>query len=185
MLEETCLRVSVTSAIAELSLIALKYLQKEHHPLMLRSNMVQLQAQEHTQVLIGIVPGGGISYISKAWGGRASDKVITRQCGLLEDLDSGDGVMADRGFDIAADLTPLGVKLYMPAFKGSHRDQLTANEVVSTKRLAEVRIHVERAIGRLKQFHILDDVVPVTMKDTAEQIVTVCGYLTNFMPPLC
>ncbi|XP_070539326.1 uncharacterized protein [Ptychodera flava] len=135
--------------------------------------------------LIGIVPGGGISYISKAWGGRASDKVITRQCGLLEDLDSGDGVMADRGFDIAADLTPLGVKLYMPAFKGSHRDQLTANEVVSTKRLAEVRIHVERAIGRLKQFHILDDVVPVTMKDTAEQIVTVCGYLTNFMPPLC
>ena len=50
--------------------------------------------------LIGIVPQGVITSISKGWGGRASDVHITENCGLLELLQPGDVILADRGFNI-------------------------------------------------------------------------------------
>jgi hypothetical protein len=57
------------------------------------------------KVLIAIAPTGSICYISKAWVGRVSDKVITQRCGFLENLHCGDVVMADRGFNIHEELS--------------------------------------------------------------------------------
>ena len=42
--------------------------------------------------LIGIVPQGAISFISKGWGGRVSDVHSKENCGLLEKLLPGDQV---------------------------------------------------------------------------------------------
>ena len=52
------------------------------------------------KVLIGITPQGTISFVSKAWGGRTSDKFLTENCGIMEKLLPGDLVKADRGFTI-------------------------------------------------------------------------------------
>ena len=52
------------------------------------------------KVLIGIAPTGAITFISKAWTGRISDKVITQKCGFLDHLEYGDVVLADRGFNV-------------------------------------------------------------------------------------
>ena len=53
------------------------------------------------KVLIGITPQGVVSFVSNCWGGRASNKYLTNNCGLLYKLLPGDVVLADRGFDIA------------------------------------------------------------------------------------
>ena len=134
------------------------------------------------KVLVGISPNGVITFVSKLWAGRVTDKAITKDCGVLEKLDSGDNVMADRGFDIQ-NILPDGITLNFPPFKGS-RSQLTGAEKEETERIASVRIHVERAIGRVKNYHILEGVMPLSLASVADQIFTVCCYLTNFLPPL-
>ena len=60
----------------------------------------------------------------------------------------GDSVMADRGFTITDMLDARGVRLNIPPMKT--RDQFTQNELTTTRRIASLRIHVERAIGRIK-----------------------------------
>ena len=131
------------------------------------------------KVLIGISPSGLITFVSKLWSGKVSDKEITLKSGVLALLEDGDNLMADRGFDVK-NILPPGVTLNIPPFKGT-RAQLTANETEETARIASVRIHVERAIGRVKNYHILDGVLPLSLHSTANQIVTVCCLLTNFL----
>ena len=43
--------------------------------------------------LIGMTPQGTISFVSQAWGGRLSDKLITQECGILSKLLPGDLVL--------------------------------------------------------------------------------------------
>lgn len=68
------------------------------------------------KVLIGITPQGSISFVSEAWGGRTSDKYLTENCGILNKLEPGDIVMADRGFTITDSLALKQSELVIPAF---------------------------------------------------------------------
>ena len=77
--------------------------------------------------------------------------------------------MADRGFEILDELTLIGVRLNIPPFLRG-KTQLSEEELVETRRIASVRIHVERAMERIKNFHIFDRTIPQTLTDIAEQI---------------
>ncbi len=102
------------------------------------------------KVLVGITPQGTISYVSDTWGGRVSDKYLTESCGILQNRLPGDVVLADRGFNISESVRMLQARLHIPAFtKG--KSQLDAMEVEDTRTLANVRIHVERVIGLVRQ----------------------------------
>ena len=132
-------------------------------------------------MLVGVTPNGQVTFLSDLWGGRVSDKHITRESGVLDLLEPGDNVMVDHGFDISG-IVPAGVTVNMPPFL-ARSDQLTAAQTEETMSVASVRIHVERAIDRIKTY-ILDGTLPNTFSPYATQIVTVCGFLTNFLPPL-
>lgn len=137
--------------------------------------------------LIGITPQGTVSFISKGWGGRASDKFITEHCGLLNKLLPGDLVLADRGFDIEDSVGLYAARLQIPSFtKG--KPQLSVLDIETTRSLANVRIHVERVIGAVRQKYTIlgHGVVPIQylMSDDTEpclldKIAVVCCALTN------
>ncbi|XP_060602597.1 uncharacterized protein LOC132755711 [Ruditapes philippinarum] len=136
--------------------------------------------------LIGITPQGSISYISNGWGGRASDKYITEACGILDNLLPGDLVLADRGFDIADSVGVYCAEVNIPSFTRG-KSQLSATDVETTRKIAHVRIHVERVIGLVRnKYTILQDKIPIDFliheKDevpTIDKIVNVCCALTN------
>lgn len=135
--------------------------------------------------MVGLSPQLCINYVSKAWGGRTSDKHITLQSkGFIDGLVPGMQVMADRGFTVSNELRQMGVALVLPSFKGRGRPQMTAEECAKSENIAKGRIHIERAIQRIRTFNILATVVRLNMMDIIEQIFTVCAYLTNFQLPI-
>ena len=58
-----------------------------------------------------------VSFISKGWGGCASDQFITEHSGFLRQVLSGDIILADRGFLIEESLGARGASLYIPALQ--------------------------------------------------------------------
>ena len=143
------------------------------------------------KILVGISPSGAVTFLSKAWGGRASDNKITKESGILNKLNPGDIVLADRGFTLTDELALRGCKLIVPAFtKG--KKQLSAKEVEESRLLARVRIHVERVINRVKDFKILSGTLPITLVKknkgddlaTIDKIVATVGGIVNLSPPI-
>ena len=111
--------------------------------------------------LIGITPKGTISFISKAWGGRTSDKFITEHSGFLNNIFPGDLILADRGFDIQDSVGSMMAQVKIPSFtKG--KSQLAPIDLETTRKIAHVRIHVERVIGTVRQkYTILNGPLPI------------------------
>ena len=78
---------------------------------------------------------------------------------------------------------PIGVRLNIPPLLDKHQ-QLLLNDIMATKSIAAVRIHVERAIGRLKHFRILDGTIDNSLFDLLDRIVFGAATLCNFLPSL-
>ena len=135
--------------------------------------------------LVACTPNGAISFVSAVYLGSVSDVALTEESGFLKKLEGMQGVsiMADRGFTIKEMLSNLGVDLNLPPFMDG-RSQLPADEMERGRSIASLRIHVERAIGRMKNYKILKSVFPLKMCRIANQIVTICAYLSNFHPAL-
>ena len=64
------------------------------------------------------------------------------------------------------------------------KDQLAPDQEDETRQIASVRIDVERAIERIKNFNILRQMIPNTMAEDMNKIWKVCTILTNFKGPL-
>ena len=139
--------------------------------------------KHHTTLkgLIGISPRGAITFISQLYTGSISDREIVARSGFLDlPFEDNDSVMADKGFTIQ-DLLPMGVSFNIPPFLGSS-SQMPAEDVVKTQEIASLRIHVERAINKIKNFHIWDEVIPLHQLGLVNQMWSVCVILCNAQP---
>lgn len=139
--------------------------------------------------LIGVTPQGVISFTSQGWGGRSNDKFITEHCGILDNLIPGNVILADRGFNNLDSVGFYCAKLVLPASAWAKK-QLSQVEVEYTRKIASLRIHVERIIGYMRnKFSILKETLPIEMCITADyeiaeidKIVHVCCAPVNLVP---
>ena len=96
------------------------------------------------KVLIGIAPQGIVSFLSSAWVGRVSDKYLTEHFDVLKNLET--------WFMLTEDLTypkrfPCMVAHIAHSSINKKKSQLSADDVHQTRKIAKVRIDVERVIG--------------------------------------
>ncbi|KAJ8946140.1 hypothetical protein NQ314_008962 [Rhamnusium bicolor] len=127
--------------------------------------------------LISCTPDGIINFVSGGFGGRASDAVIVENSGFLATLPSNVNVMADRGFKhIEHLLVSKGCVLVRPPTV-SAGTKPTKDEVLETKRIASLRIHIERVIRRLREFSFLAPHACIDNK--------LLGYTDNVIKIVC
>ncbi|XP_068747396.1 uncharacterized protein [Montipora capricornis] len=158
------------------------YIEKPTTPSAKRATWSNYKQHNTIKALAGISPDGMFTFVSKLWTGNSSDRHITEQSGFLDLLEPGDSIMADKGFNIRDLATKKRVLLNVPPLcKGK---QLSTKAVKTTRQIASVRIHVERAIERLKNFRLLQGNLPLTLLDIADHILIVCASLCNLLPPL-
>ena len=136
------------------------------------------------KVLFGVTPDIYISFISQAYPGSISDNAITVKSGILDLLEPGDCIMADKEFTLSnSELQPRGLELVVPPFcQGG--GAFTAPEVETTKEVANRRIVVENCIMRTRVYRILRTRLPVLTASGASDTVQTCGYLLNLRAPL-
>ncbi|KAL7300297.1 hypothetical protein TKK_0006927 [Trichogramma kaykai] len=128
---------------------------------------------------------------AESWSQYKHHKTIKVLIGITGQGSIRDVVLADRGFLIEDLLNTVGASLYIPAFtKGVN--QLDPLDLEKTRKIANVRIHVERVIGGLKQkFQILSGRIPLDMLYTdsngdslIDEIILVCGALFDLCPSI-
>lgn len=130
--------------------------------------------------LVGAAPNGVATYSSKLYPGSTSDKKIVQHCGVINQLDPGDLILADKGF-VIKDILPNDVQLNVPPFLTT--PQFTREQVRETELIAKARVHIERVMNRIKNFRVLK-FIPAEMFKIATEIFQLCVALTNFQYPL-
>ncbi|CAB3998020.1 Hypothetical predicted protein [Paramuricea clavata] len=133
--------------------------------------------------LVGISPNVWVTFVSNLYGGSISDREIVEKSHFIDLLEHPDVIMADRGFEIQDILATKQVRLFIPPKRQSKMDQFSKEDCFETMRIANVRIHIERAIRRVKGWHIFDQVLPLSMNGVVNQIWTVCCLLVNWQKP--
>ena len=134
------------------------------------------------KALIGISPVGVIIFVSPLYPRSISDNQISQKSGILHSLEPGDSVMAYRGFDIEDDLIILGAHLKIPPFLRG-KQQLSQQKLITTRQIDSLRIHVERAMERIKNFQIFDRSLQLNITVIINRLFFVCCVLKNFKPP--
>lgn len=131
------------------------------------------------KILVGETPGGMISFVSNGYGGKASDSLITDECGILALCEPyTDAIMADKGFLIDKKCEDARVTLYRPPFLGKRR-QLTERAALQNQSIAAARVHVESAIQRMKVFKTLREPFDVEMLPYFDKVITIVAGIVN------
>ena len=123
-------------------------------------------------------PSGAVSFMSEGWSGRVSDKEITTKSGFLDYIEHGDQVLADRGFTIEEELAACGGILVIPHFTHG-KEQMSAAQVDESRHISNVRVHIERVIGRLRTYKILNTTIPIPQVDLLDHVMVSVSGLIN------
>lgn len=131
-------------------------------------------------------PDCHITEISPGYGGRTSDVALIRDWGILDNLPPGMTFLADRGFKhLEVELEDRGCSLVRPPSVGEGQ-VLSELETLKARQIASVRIQIERVIGRLRRFQIINIHASVDNKfiGDIDKCVLVAAGLVNLQSKL-
>lgn len=133
----------------------------------------------HTiKIMTAVSPGGLLTFVSKSYGGRSSDKSMFEQSGLIQKLEPYiDKVMADKGSLIEKICEENEIGNVRPIFLRK-QSQFTEQDSKRNVKIARARVHVERVNQCRRTFKILDGPLPWLLAKSADDIV-VCGAMVN------
>nr|CAI5817761.1 unnamed protein product [Callosobruchus analis] len=134
--------------------------------------------------MTGVSPGGIITFISKPYGGRASDKLIFEESDFIKNLSPNrDSIMVDKGFLIDDLCAMYKIRLIRPPFL-KNKQQLTAQEATANKEIAAARVHIERSNQRLKIFKIISGRLQWSLVPKIDEIFLIICGITNLSAPI-
>ena len=100
--------------------------------------------------LVACTPSEQIGFTSQLYTGSILDRELTERSGFWSMSHTKGGMcLTDKGFQIQDLVQPLGCKVKIPAFV--RKDvQMSPEDVFHTQQIASERIHIERALNRVK-----------------------------------
>lgn len=144
----------------------------------------QYKKSTTVKFMTGVSPGGIITFISKSYGGRASDKLIFEESDLIKLLTPNrDSIMVDKGFLIDNLCAMYKINLIRPPFL-RNKKQLTVEEAICNKEIAAARVHIERSNQRLKIFNIISGKLQWSLVSKIDEIFTIICGITNLSAPI-
>lgn len=133
------------------------------------------------KALIGIAPHGMGIVFSHVYPGSISDSEITAITDILKFVETEHEIMTDRGFSIQDLCAEKGVTLNRP--KQKEDDQFSNTENQRNFDIASTRIHVERFIGRVRKWKILNDIWPMNRVDILTCVWQMLCHTVNLSCP--
>ena len=154
-------------------------IEKPHQPVAQQASFSTYKNRNTMKVLVGMTPGGLVSFVSEAFCGSTSDRQAVERSNLPKMCDPGDEIMADKGFNVDDLFLPYQVSLNIPTFF-KKKNRMSCKSVTRDRKISSKRVHIERVIGLAKTYKILRDPMPPGESSMATQIITVCFLLCNF-----
>ena len=135
------------------------------------------------KALIGIAPHGMGIHFSDIYPGSISDSEITEKTNILQYVNYEREIMSDKGFAIQGLCTKKGIFLNRP--KQKDQDQFLEKDVQKNFDIASTRIHLERFIGRVRNFNILNNIWPMNRTELLSSTGQMLCHIVNItMPPV-
>ena len=118
---------------------------------------------------------GVFVYVSAGFSGNSSDRFTIEHSGILENLKPGQRILADKGYNARDLFAQKRCFLTIPSFL--NEGTLAAQEARQSRSIASVRIRVENAIRRIKEYKIFTETLcnRTNRKIVDDMVVVVCA----------
>lgn len=131
-------------------------IEKPSDPILQATSWSSYKQSNTFKYLISCTPDCLINFVSIGYGGRIADHKILKPSGYVQKLPRNCTVLADRGFKYAKEMLKVEKNCTLtrpPSVRANERS--SKQDVQESKQISCVRIHIERAIGRVREFKIL------------------------------
>lgn len=110
-------------------------IKRPKQPVIQQGTYSSYKNRSTVKVLVGVAPGGLVSYVSDAYGGAASDQQICERSSLMTFCDPGDSVLADKGFNVQDLFISSKVIINIPEFFRK-KNRMSGRSVVNDRKIA-------------------------------------------------